>query len=1199
MNYSTASIEKSDSDLVAHLLVQRARILTRIIDNKNVSSTKTTKNPTTRYLQQEYNHVTDQIAQLEHQPLSDPMNALPLELCADIIKEAALPRDDPVDRLLDLTTVSRRWCNIITSLPTLWTTIVFDPTKDDYLAKAAVGLSLSGTCELSVTIAVPFELWREVSPIILTESGRIVYLRIDDPVLDVSDSEKILHDFEGLPVLKNLCLPTEYHSGDFDSRSRDVDFEKMPLLCEITGPRPEPLDYSCSRFVKSRTLFLAAITQNMVDIWATLSNLIHLDLYENGVLPDYSPKVFESSLPSIKRFYYFGKALERALSLLGPNVTSMAVLVYNFRQVLDLLGRFPQIYDLRLMVSNTFDYEGADIEPIPTSSQSIERLEIRGHLYYGMNITEIKQAIPSWRALYQALAGILPCVKTLILEDALFFDETWSYISGLNQLQEITVSYCRFYLSKPRSFINMEYLSYISWSMPPDSAVIFSKIIAPSLRSLQMNIAPEEWTPVDADATNYSISENAFPSLASLTIAFAMPASWNIGIRSYDNLRELILQHSYASDFMIGADILETILMRPRDFPVLEKIELAHLLFEYDILLLMLERKNIYAQPGISPITTVVVNGPLSYRLLYPIATLLRGKFPAREPNVAFSLEAVGQRTFDELSTGCERCCFNFRPCLAPIQSGRNTYEYRLQDDDLNPKDMAKDVVADPPLTLDMKEWLAGKTERRQSFLRRHRETQDHFHRARRCPEVGYDYSSFIVTGSSLDEFELNASEPRGLSVKMSGIKSAIAAPVDSSMGFVASSERFSIRGFMSLARRKSLSSDPPLPSSTASCSIWKTRSLMKFPEFIVCHELYIGTGGVYLNLRLRLSSLNTQTLKPQHTDITMNHYLASIKYRDSDQIVNLLAQRTKILTRLINNKNILCTKTTNNPTTRYLQREYNHMTERIVQLEYQPLSDPMKVLPLELCADIIEEAVAYYSPYSPVDNLLDLTTVSRLWCRILMSLPTLWTSIVFDSTKRDYLATAATGLFLSGGCDLRVTIAVPFKLWPEVSPIILAESGRIVCLQIINPPLDRGDSEKILHNFGGLPVLRTLLLPTEHNSSNFDSRPRNIEFEKMPLLSDILGTCPEPLEYSCSRFIQRRTISIPAITQDMVNVWAKFSNLVDLYVNEYGVWPGYSPKTFELSLPSIREFCHDPVLVADEGRRCLLRLAERSNETF
>ncbi|KIM20889.1 hypothetical protein M408DRAFT_29995 [Serendipita vermifera MAFF 305830] len=578
------------------------------------------------------------------------MQVLPLELCADIIKEAALPRDDPVDRLLDLTTVSRRWCNIITSLPTLWTTILFDPTKDDYLAKAVVGLSLSGTCELSVTIAVPFELWREVSPIILAERGRIVYLRIDDPVLDVSDSEKILHDFNGLPVLKTLCLPIEYNSGDFDSRPRNVNFEMMPLLGEITGPRPEPLDYSCSRFLKSRTLFLPAITQNMVDIWATLPNLIHLDLYENGILPDYSPKVFESSLPSIKRFYYFGRALERAMHLLGPNVTSMAVLVYNFRQVLDLLGRFPRMYDLRLLVSNTFDYGGVDIETIPASPQSIERLEIRGHLYYGMNITELEQAIPSWRALYQALAGILPCVKILNLEDALLFDETWSYISGLNQLQEITVSDCRLYLSTSQSFINMEYLSYISWSMPPDSAAIFSKIVAPSLRSLQINIAPKDWTHVDADATNYSIPENAFPSLASLTIAFAMPVSWNIGIRSYKNLRELILQHPYGSDFMTGGDILETILMRPRDFPALEKIELAHLLFEYDILLLLLERKNIHAQRGISPITAVVVNSPLSYRLLYPIATLLGGKFPAREPNVAFSLDAIGQRIFDEFS---------------------------------------------------------------------------------------------------------------------------------------------------------------------------------------------------------------------------------------------------------------------------------------------------------------------------------------------------------------------------------------------------------------------------------------------------------------------------------------------------------------------------------------------------------------------
>lgn len=372
MNHSAISIKYRGPDLVANLFAQRMKILAWIIENTNVTSTKPTNKSLNHHLQQEYNHMTDQITQLEYHPFRDPMKVLPLELCADIIEEA-IRRYDRVDRLLDLTSVSRRWCNILTSLPTLWTEIVFDSSKGDYLAKAAIGLSLSGTCELSVTIAVPFELWQEISSIVLAESGRIASLQIESPP-NYSDSEKILHDFEGLPVLKTLELPPEHNSGNVDSRPRNIGFEKMPLLSTISGPRPGPLEYSCSRFIRNRIIHIPTITQDMVNVWARLPNLIGLFLDEHHTSPDYSPKSFKSSLPSVRHLVYSGRALERALSLLGPNVTSITVDVYESHQVLDLLRRFPRIHHLKLLVSTHFNYEGVAIGTTPISCGSVESL---------------------------------------------------------------------------------------------------------------------------------------------------------------------------------------------------------------------------------------------------------------------------------------------------------------------------------------------------------------------------------------------------------------------------------------------------------------------------------------------------------------------------------------------------------------------------------------------------------------------------------------------------------------------------------------------------------------------------------------------------------------------------------------------------------------------------------------------------------
>ncbi|KIM32771.1 hypothetical protein M408DRAFT_20123 [Serendipita vermifera MAFF 305830] len=758
MNNSTIAGKNTTSDLVVNLHTQRTKILARINQNKDIAGPNLANDNTIRRLEREYNDVTDQIAQLERQPSSDPMRVLPLELCADIINEA-LDRYPSVDKLLDFTTVSRRWCNILMSLPTLWTTIVLDSHIADYLAKAATGLRLSGACELSVIISISFEMWREVSPIILAESGRIVSLHIY-LLVTMAESEKILNEFGGLPVLKTLQLPlTTNYTRPYNNPPPIIEYEKMPLLSEITGLKPEPLESSCSRFVKSREFRLPMITQDMVNVWAKLPNLVDLTIYED-VSPDYWPKRFDSALLSVRRFKYYGMAMERALNLLGPNVRSITVEVSEFGQVLDLVGRFPRLDEFGLVLSESFRYGEMPKETIPTAHHSIETLSIHGPAYDRTYIADHEGVAILWRSIYQALVDILPFVRTLYLEYGLFVDVTWSYISSLKHLQGFRAFNCILHCLHSQNIVTMESLSSaiwsvapwsrLPWSMLPDSIVFFSKIMGPNLRSLRVDVTQEGGMSTEADSTAYIILENAFPRLASLTIIFAKSVPWNIGV--HKNLRELVLNQEYDDliSLMTRNDILEIILMRPRDFPALETVQLTGFHFESDILLLMLERKNIYAQPGISPIKTLTLRTPTPYHLLCPITTLLRGEFPDREPNVAFSLEAVRERIFDESSTGCETCCYGFRRCSVPILAGPSTPPAEPQDEDLIPKYMAKSIVADPPLTLDVKEWLAEKSKRRLSFLRSHQETKVQFHRTFRCPEVTNQWPT-PITGSSLD----------------------------------------------------------------------------------------------------------------------------------------------------------------------------------------------------------------------------------------------------------------------------------------------------------------------------------------------------------------------------------------------------------------------------------------------------------------
>ena len=105
--------------------------------------------------------------------------------------------------------------------------------------------------------------------------------------------------------------------------------------------------------------------------------------------------------------------------------------------------------------------------------------------------------------------------------------------------------------------------------------------------------------------------------------------------------------------------------------------------------------------------------------------------------------------------TGCEQCCCTFRICSSPVLAQRN-YFYGRENTVLAqryplPSEL---LVADPPLTPEIAQWLAGKYERRISYLRGYQETENQFHRINSCglpSDTGFrSYSNVVITKDSL-----------------------------------------------------------------------------------------------------------------------------------------------------------------------------------------------------------------------------------------------------------------------------------------------------------------------------------------------------------------------------------------------------------------------------------------------------------------
>lgn len=143
---------------------------------------------------------------------------------------------------------------------------------------------------------------------------------------------------------------------------------------------------------------------------------------------------------------------------------------------------------------------------------------------------------------------------------------------------------------------------------------------------------------------------------------------------------------------------------------------------EWDILILMLERRNLVAHQGTASIKFMNFDGLLPYKLLYSITRLLNGKFAERPPLEEFSIEAIGSQLWNPQISGCRRCICSFRVCDHPVRT--------LSDPDGLGDDRNRNLgllwsyptpsehtAPNPPLSAYLTEWVKEKRTRRLKFM--------------------------------------------------------------------------------------------------------------------------------------------------------------------------------------------------------------------------------------------------------------------------------------------------------------------------------------------------------------------------------------------------------------------------------------------------------------------------------------------------
>lgn len=624
----------------------------------------------------------------------------------------------------------------------------------------------------------------------MTESTRVRSISIlDRKCPNLSERLALLAEFGDLPALTYLNLSLAdgggsygggelYPINDIRYPPEGLLFSRMPSIQrvqELSFTAPMLKD---ERFANLRSVKVHQIDTEMVTALNSLSSLIRLQFTDEPFgRNDPADTLSHVQLRKIdvKPFYYYGISLVRAVSRIGDSLVSLSATanIYGIETLLIDLSRFRVLREVSLNIYRTPDQSTAlqnrmnvNIDPI---FLQLLRLQFRTYHHsddYGADEDEITTTLKSQVQIYEStfltLSHVVPFADTVELGGHFMTKPGLQYVCGLKQLRSL-----RFTPDTPE--VNTHYLNVdrlpehllraicLPFVVPTD---FLDKISHHSLDNLIISndsfdsalyIRPRVNLNDFQAIFRYEVPSRQLRSLGVLKIRIYRPLI--LDLDAFSGLRSISFeawwrQVSWASDF------LEEILLRPNTLPSLEHIGIEGTFMEWDILILMLERRNFVAQAGTSRIETLHFDAHLPYRLLHPLTLLLGGRFAERPSLKEFSIEAIGNRIWDPKISGCYSCVSMFRTCdLAPT-----AYKHRHQSWNYKGEDSrfgwsyslpSERVVPDPPLSTHLMEWVREKRKRRLNYVEMSRKAGPEVDRIGRC-------DSWIIGGQTIGGYSLD-----------------------------------------------------------------------------------------------------------------------------------------------------------------------------------------------------------------------------------------------------------------------------------------------------------------------------------------------------------------------------------------------------------------------------------------------------------
>jgi hypothetical protein len=613
-----------------------------------------------------YNEVMDALQALGRGPQVDPLKTLPGEIITAIILDITSSKEQwytskEIGSLVPLMMVSKTWRNFIISEPLLWNFIVIDDKRT--LETIISQLELSVDIPLTIKFEIPFGQWRSICQELSKHRDRIQTVIFKDPML--KKGIEFPEIAEALSPLPNLRQLGDSWGPTYDTYLYEIKtfLELFPSLKEIYNI---PFRSSDLEIAKDRLILEEVQTYDSPNVFVptveTIQGIRKVTLLTIFGGPDKRENDLESALESSRQlgwthFKYNRYSisfplplLRRLLSLtslyLGAEldtIKKVASIIHQFSQLRffeafislshgDDLSyppvSFPnlQVHTIKILISPPDNYDE------PDNPQERERLLSECHKIPEM----ILQTMPNAGYLKVSIIGGQSSFPFFSLKDSFKGDEMFIYFS------ECT----------PLASSDMELPSSVETLSIDCTWRAICGLSSLSLKHLNI-LQDFGEDPVDKNMDNlYSpvvsleqqIDLKTWPSLETISL-YKNWVQW--GQSSLDSLKTVTIWEPDDNDVVDNATyFVREIARRPESYPSLEEIHLG-VCPEWDILFIMLERRNLLASQGVTRIKTLWLPSSLPDSIYQGIGEIMRCKWPERPSNRELSLAGNAKTILD------------------------------------------------------------------------------------------------------------------------------------------------------------------------------------------------------------------------------------------------------------------------------------------------------------------------------------------------------------------------------------------------------------------------------------------------------------------------------------------------------------------------------------------------------------------------